>query len=272
MNSTQSRTLVCKKMLVTSVALLAFAFTASAQVESTTKAAPVGAPTKSVQVERGTVVSVNGNNLIVKAEDGSMRDFNNVPESATVTVDGKQLNVHQLKPGMTIERQTVTISTPRLVTNVKTVTGTIWRVTPPSTVVLTLADGKSQMFQIPKGQKFNINGQMVDAFGLRVGMQINAQQVTESPEIEVSKMVSRTGTMPPPPPPAPAPDVPVLVVFIPVPQPPAAAPAPTPAPVEAAPTKLPKTGSSLPLLGLIGLSAIGIGLALKALRSAPLRS
>ena len=271
MTSTHGITEVSKKLLMTSLALLAFAFTASAQVQSTTKAEPLAAPTKSVQVERGTVVSVDGNNVIVKAEDGTLRDFNNVPDSVTVTVDGQQLNVHQIKPGMKIERQTVTVATPRLVTNVKTVTGTIWRVTPPHNVVLTLENGTTQSFDIPKGQMFKIDGQMVDSFHLRKGMKIDAQMVTESPEVEVRKMVSRTGTMPPPPP-APAPDIPVLVVFVPVPRPaPAAAPDPTPAPVEAAPTKLPKTGSSLPLLGLLGLSAVGFGLALKAVRAASTR-
>lgn len=59
-----------------------------------------------------------------------------------------------------------------------------------------------QSFNIPNGQKFNIDGQMVDAF---------ATKVTEVPETVVSQEKKLTGTMPPPPPPA---DLPILVVLI----------------------------------------------------------
>jgi hypothetical protein len=45
-------------------------------------------------------VAVEGNNLFVKMPDGSLRDFPNIPASAKVTVDGQQLGVHQLKPGI----------------------------------------------------------------------------------------------------------------------------------------------------------------------------
>jgi LPXTG-motif cell wall-anchored protein len=36
---------------------------------------------------------------------------------------------------------------------------------------------------------------------------------------------------------------------------------------EAAPTALPKTGSTVPLIGLLGLLCLGAGLALRALRA-----
>jgi hypothetical protein len=56
---------------------------------------------------RGTVVYVSGTSRVIKAKDGTLRHFDNVPDSVTVTVDGKQLNIHQIQPGMTIERQTI---------------------------------------------------------------------------------------------------------------------------------------------------------------------
>ena len=248
-------------VLATGLGCIPFAL---AQVETTKSVSPEGAPTKDVKVERGTVVYVNGNNLVVKAEDGSLRHFDNVPESVTVTVDGKQLNVHQLQPGMTIERQTITTTTPKMIKTVQTVQGTVWQVMPPSSVILTMDNGKNQRFTIPQGQKFDINGQQTDAFGLRKGMKISAQKVVEQPETVVSQQVSRTGSMPAPPPPTPTikPDVPILVVFVPV---------ETPAPVETAaaeptPTKLPKTGSNLPLLGLLGLLSISLAMGLKLVR------
>lgn len=221
---------------------------ARAQVQ-TNKSESEGAPTHEVKVERGEIVYVSGNNVIVKMEDGTLRHFNNVPDSTTINVDGKQLNVHQLQVGMKVEKQTVTTSTPRVVTTVKTVKGKVFHVTPPLSVVLTLEDGTNQEFKIPKGQKFNVDGQMTDAFGLKKGMVISAQKVTEVPETVITQQIKRTGTAPPPPAPIQQ-DVPVLVVYVPAAA--AAAPVET-ASAEPAPKKLPTTASNLPLVGLLGL-------------------
>ncbi len=266
MNAKRRSAGVMQKLLVTSAAFLAITFTTFAQVQTSRQVA-AGAPTRDVTVERGTVVNVSGNSLIVKAEDGTLRHFDNVPESATVTVDGKQLNVHQLRAGMKIERQTVTTTVPKTITTVKTVTGRVIQVQPPHWVTLMLVDGTAQQFEVPAGQKFTIDGQETDVFGLKKGMRVAAQQVTESSELEVSRAVTRTGSMPPPPPP-PAPEVAILIVHVrPVPSAPAAAPAAPAAAAEPAPTSLPKTASNLPLLGLIGILTIGLGLALRIVRT-----
>jgi hypothetical protein len=95
----------------------------------------------------------------------------------TVTVAGKELTVHDLKPGMKLQRTTITSTTPRMITTVKTVTGKVWRVSPPNSVILTLEDGTNQSFNIPKGQKFNVDGQETDAWGLKEGMNISATAV-----------------------------------------------------------------------------------------------
>ena len=79
----------------------------------------VGTASKEVQVERGEVVLVNGNDLVVKMEDGSMRHFPNVPETTRVTVDGKQLGIHDLKPGMKLQRIITTTSTPQTIKTVQ---------------------------------------------------------------------------------------------------------------------------------------------------------
>jgi len=256
MNAKPTSPVICK-LVVAGTMLLAIAFTAHAQVQTTTTTAQSGAETRSVKVERGEIVYISGNNVVVKAEDGTLRHFDNVPDSATVTVDGKQLNVHQLQVGMKVEKQTITTSIPKRITTVKTVTGTVWRVSPPSSVILTLADGTNQQFKIPKGTTFNVNGQPTDAFGLKKGMKVDAQQVTEESEIQVAQEVKTTGVMPPPP--APAPDVPVLIVVV-------AHPLPTVA-SETAPTALPKTASDLPLVGLLGALFLALGLGLKVARA-----
>lgn len=64
---------------------------------------------------------------------------------------------------------------------VKTVSGKVRRVISPKTVVLTLEDGTNQQFTIPKDQKVNIDGQMMDAFGLRKGMKISATKIVGEP-------------------------------------------------------------------------------------------
>jgi LPXTG-motif cell wall-anchored protein len=234
---------------------------ASAQVQTETYTS-TGQATTEVKVDRGTVLLVDGNDLVVKAEDGHLRHFANVPESARATVDGQQLDIHDLKLGMTLERTITTTTTPQMITTVKHVTGTVWYVNPPSSVVLTLEDGTNQAFKIPDGQKFNIDGQTTDAWGLKKGMKISATKVTEMPETVVEQQKAFTGTAPPPDPPA---DLPILVVVV----LPVDALAPDAVPVQTAavaPDTLPQTGSQLPLIGMLGVLALLSGLALRAVR------
>jgi hypothetical protein len=174
-----------------------------------------------------------------------------------------------LKPGMKLQRTITTTTTPQIVTTVETVTGRIWHVTPPLSVILTLENGTNQSFKIPKDQKFKVNGEMVDAFGLRKGMVVTATKIVEVPASITSQEKSVTGTMPTPPG---APQVPVSVtsreksVSGTMPTPPPAPPSDTPlliaegeptaarpetAEAPAAPVQTnPTTGSYLPVIGL----------------------
>jgi LPXTG-motif cell wall-anchored protein len=205
------------------------------------------------------LVLTSGNSVVVKMADGSLRHFDNVSESARVTVDGQQLGVHDLKVGMKVEKTITTTTIPETITTVKSVTGKVWFINPPSTVILTMEDGKNQEFKIPNGQKFSVDGQTVDAWGLKKGMTVNATKVVQSPATVIAQKQKLTGEMPPPPPPPPPADVPILVVeevVVPV----QVAQAPAPAPV------LPKTGSDLPLIGLLGLLSLASSLGLRTAR------
>jgi LPXTG-motif cell wall-anchored protein len=252
------------KVLLTAAAVsLAFALHVNAQVQTTTTTT-TGKAAKEVQVERGEVVTVAGNDLVVKMEDGTIRHFPNIPESARITVDGKQLGIHDLKPGMKLQRTITTTTSPQTVTTVQTVTGKVWYVSPPNSVILTMENGQNQSFKIPKGQKFDIDGQMVDAFGLKKGMNVKATKIVEVPDTLVATKKSVTGTMPTPPQAPPA-DAPILIATK---EPTAGAPTTetaqaTPA---AAQAKLPKTGSELPLVGILGLAFISASLAIKFVR------
>jgi hypothetical protein len=265
MNSTK-RTFAFSVTATVILSLISVAVDAQVKTSSSTSS---GQPMTETQVERGEVVSVNGNDLVVKMEDGSLRHFANIPESARVTVDGQELGIHDLKPGMKLQRTITTTTVPKTITTVQTVTGTVWHVSPPNYVTLRLEDNSTQRFKIPEGQKFTVNGQQTDAFGLRQGMKISATKIVEVPENVVEQQRKVTGTMPPPPM-SPAPDQPILVavVAVPVPAPapaPAASEQPTPATSEQ-PKTLPQTGSSIPLLGLLGALAFATGLTLRAAR------
>jgi LPXTG-motif cell wall-anchored protein len=258
MNSQQVRR-VSNWLLVAGAICLIYPAEMRAQVQSSTSVQH-GTATTQTKVERGEVVYVSGNNLMVRLENGEIRHFN-VPDNVTVTVDGKELMVHDLKPGMKLQRTITTTTTPKTITTVKTVKGTVWSVAPPLSVILTLEDGTNKQFKIPSGQKFMVDGRETDAFGLKKGMKISASSVTEVPETVIAQQIKRTGTMPPPPP-APQVDFAILVDETPAPAPPAE---PTRvAQAEPTPTQLPKTGSNTPLLGLLAALSLagflGVGL------------
>lgn len=210
-----------------------------AQVQTTTTVTH-GPATKSVTIKRGEISYISGNTVILKMEDGTLEEFDNVPESTTFTVDGKPVNIKNAQVGMKLEQQTVTTTTPRIVTTVETVTGKVFHVTPPNSVILRLENGQNQEFKIPKGQKFMVEGRETDAWGLRKGMEISAQRITEVPETVVAQEVTRTGSAPPPPAP-PQTDVPILIAVV----------TATP-PAEPSVASLPKTASNVPLVGMLG--------------------
>jgi len=234
---------------------LAFALSLSAQVQTDTTTTSQ-TPTVTTKTVGGTIVYVSGNDLILKMDDGTLRHFTNVSPTQTAIVDGKPITIKDAKVGMHLTKTITTTTTPKTITTTQSVTGTVWQISPPNSVILTLDDGKNQQFKIPKDQKFNVDGQVTDAWGLRKGMKISATRIVEVPETVVTQQAQITGTAPPPPPPPP-PDQPILVaVVVPVPAAPAEAPAPA----------LPKTGSLLPLIGLLGFLSLAASFGLRAVR------
>jgi len=155
------------------LAVMFLAVAASAQVQ-TERSISHGQATTTVKVDRGEVVYVSGHDLVVKKDDGKIVHFPNVPDSARATVDGKEIGIHDLKPGMKLERTITTTTTPRTITTVQSVTGRVWHVNPPSSVILTLEDGTNQKFTIPDGQNITVNGELKDAWGLKKGMKVSA--------------------------------------------------------------------------------------------------
>ena len=255
-NWLRNRTLT---LLLTGFACTALVLAMAAQDTSQNKTAS-GQPEVQVQVDRGEVFFVEGNDLIVKMDNGILRHFT-VPDDRKITVEGKELSVHDLKPGMKLERTITTTTTPQVVTTVKTVEGKVLLVNPPKTVTLQLADGNAKAFNVPKDQKFMIEGQEKTVFELKKGMVVSANVITEAPATEVEQTRKVTGEMPPPPPPPAAVGV-LLIEQAPV----APAPPTETAKAEPAPKKLPQTASPLPLITLLGTLMMAAGLGTRIIR------
>jgi hypothetical protein len=236
------------------IAFMSLAVTMSAQIK--TESSTVHGPArKTISVDRGEVVYASGSDLVLKKDDGSVVHFANVAETATV--DGEQLAIDNLKPGMKLERSISTTTTPHTVTTVETVTGKVWRVNPPRYVILTLKDGTNHQFDLPNDHKIIVDGQVVDAWHLKKGMKISATRVIEVPGTVVAQQTRFTGTAP-------------TAITLPANEPAFFAllmPAPgRPALAVATPAELPETGSSLPLIGLLGVLALGSFLGLRTIR------
>lgn len=198
------------------------------------------------------VIAVQGNDLVVKLPEGTKQLT--VPDDFRFTVDGQQLSVHDLKPGM---KGTATVTTrttlhPVTVTEVKN--GTVRQVSGPTIIVQT-AEGYKMFTEgdvDKRGVKIMRNGQPAELSDFRAGDKLSATIITEMPpravtEKEVSATLARAETS------APAKAH--------------AAAAPSSAPMEPAAEgkHLPKTASTLPLVGLVGLTSLlaGAGLTLR---------
>lgn len=253
------------KRLATGFACVAFVLAMAAQDTSQSKTAS-GQQEIQVQVQRGEVVYVFGNDLVVKMDNGELRHFV-VPEERKITVEGRELSVHDLKPGMKLERTITTTTTPQVVTTVRTIEGKVLLVNPPETVTLQLPDGTAKAYNVPKDQKFTIEGQEKSVFELRKGMVVSATVITQAPETVIAQTRKVTGEMPPPPTPPAAVGV-LLIEQAPAPSAAAAAPAPPTetAKAEPAPKHLPQTASPLPLIALLGTLILAAGFGVRTIR------
>ena len=233
-----------------------------------------GATAQTTETKSGTVLYVSGNDLVVKVDGtGEVKHFH-VADSKTLTVDGKTLTVHDLKPGMHLTRTITTTNQTRVVKSVRVVKGKVWLVHAPY-VIVTLEDGTNKQYKAPNGMMFDIDGQKMSVFHLKKGMNLTATIVTETPETIVSQTTAVTGkAAPAPPPPLETPPMEgALLVEEAKPAPIEVAKAePAPAQVASAPepkpVKLPKTGSNWPLMGLLGILSLSAGFGLRLARTA----
>jgi hypothetical protein len=225
------------------------------------------------------VIAVSGNDLVVKMPEGT-RELR-VPDDFRFTVNGRSVPVSELKPGMigTATITTRTTITPVTVTEVKN--GTVAQVS-PSTIVVRTDEGLRSFSQSDvdkRGVKIMRDGKPAQLSDFRTGDTLSATIITTHPPVtmterEVQAAITAVGAGPPAAPtvpdqaahPAQAPTVPDQAAL------PAQAPAAvgttgSPTAPEASPAReLPKTAGPLPLIGLVGVTALAIGAALTSRR------
>jgi LPXTG-motif cell wall-anchored protein len=244
---------------------------AAQQMPQTTKQQIKGTATVTTEELRGTVAYVEGNKLVVRMSTGDIRTFD-VPESRRFIIDGREVTVRDLKEGTRLTATVTTTTTPVTERTTTVGSGKVWFVS-GNTVILTLPNNENRSYKVADSYRFTVGGQPATVHDLRKGMTISAQKIVEEPLTVIASNTVVTGQAPPPappprtevartPPPARLTPAPVAA--------PAPARAPEPAPVEQAaatpPAKLPKTGSPLPLVGMVGLLLTGTSLILRKLR------
>jgi hypothetical protein len=215
------------------------------------------------------VLAVEGNTLVVSLPEGT-RELK-VADDFRFTVDGKQLSVHQLKPGMkgTATITTRTTTTPVTVTEIKD--GTVAMQTGSSIIVRTDEGFKSftQGDIDKRGVQIIRNGKPAKVSDFRQGDKLSATIITSLPpkvvtEQEVNATLARTSTGSP----AAAKSAPATKTA-------AAGGASggtsggtmakssgSGAAAGGGAKTLPKTASQLPLLGLLSVLSLGMGFAL----------
>ena len=215
---------------------------AAAQAETTT------------EVRTGEVVSVSGNNLVIKMSNGETKVFE-VPEGFTFNVDGKDVPVSELKPGTKLTRTITTTKEPKTVHTTEIKNGTVWH-QQGNSVIIQGADGKNRKYDnVPEWIKFHNDGKEVSVYDLRKGQKVSATIVSESPSTIVTTTPGGVSGNVPAPPAAPA------SAAAPTPSAPAAEPAT--AEKEEAPAALPKTADNFGILLIAGLAFLALSFKLR---------
>ena len=218
---------------------------------------PLSQAQVTTEVRTGTVVSVDGNNLVIKFSNGELKTFD-VPEDFRFDVDGKQLSVHELKPGTALSRTITTNTEPKTVYTTTERSGTVWFVQ-GNTLIVTGADRKNRQYIVPNWQKFKVNGQDMTVDQLKKGMVLTATIVHENQSTVVTTTAGGVSGS------APAEPSSSMSSSTPPPSTPPFSSTPPPSSSQPAPDKptLPKTGSPLALLGLLGLGFLAVSSGLK---------
>jgi hypothetical protein len=231
--SAQSRIAAC-------VLSLAFGPAALAQATGSTTSESIAQKSRAIS---GVVETVAGNKVVLREADG-LHEYN-PPAGFKFQLDGRDVGVDEIKPGMSINAVVTDKVITRQVTVTRIESGTVAQVAPGGIVLKDQSgDLKSYNFKDPAGNEiyFVRDGKEVPLRSVKVGDRLSGTFVTTLPAQRISQRSAVAK---------------------------AAEPSTTPEPaVVAAATrgKLPKTASPLPLVGLLAALSAGIALTLRAAR------
>ena len=194
-------------------------------------------------VRTGTIQTISGNKVTVKEANG-VREVT-VPDGFQFQVNGQDVGVDQLKPGMKVTAVITNQVTTREVTVTKVVQGRVAQVAPGGFVVLDRNHNYvSYDFTDKEGNDIyylDADGQDYPLRDVKVGDSLTGTIVTRFPPQVVNERIVKASAVEPPPLP--------------------------PVAVATAPKALPKTASPLPLVGLLGALSAGIALTFRGVRT-----
>ncbi len=224
-----------------SIGRIALAFGGVVWLAATPAAAQ--SATTSTDVKQFEVVAVIGNELVVKVPEGTRQLT--VPEDFRFTVDGSQVSIHELQPGMvgTATITTRTTMTPVTVTEVKN--GTVAQVG-GGTIVVRTQEGLRSFTQSDidkRGIQIVRDGEAAQLSDFREGDTLSATIITTRPPTAVTEREVQATLR------RPAPAQAAVGTTGAVPPQPAAA-------------VLAKTAGPLPVMALAGLTSLGLAAAL----------
>ena len=238
-------------------ALTGFAGLALAQ-QKTVEHTQTGPAKITVDTRDTTVAYIEGDHLVVRLANGALEAIR-IPPEERFNIEGQKLPLHELKPGMTLTDEVFTTERPMMVKTVEITEGKVFHATSRRLIIHT-KDGEVLDYNVPDWATVKINGQEKSLHELRRGQTITATITTEVPTIVSEREKRSHGHHVAVESDVPHPTKTAKTEVVP-------AKAPEPQPTTAATEleeKLPATASNVPLIGLAGILALAIAVALKA--------
>ena len=136
-------------------------------------------------IQKGTVVATWDKTLVVRMPDGSVRQFD-VPPGFQFDHDGQKVGLADLKPGWELTAKITTTTTPKSVTTTEIRNGQVVKVA-GRTLIYQDDAGKNGNWTPPSGFKFYIDGVPTDVADLKPGTKLTATIIRTSTTIESKK-------------------------------------------------------------------------------------